>query len=255
MLILSVAFFLASIAGIALTWSNYQKLNSTWMSRLQSIETDLTNAQADLRTAKAELDSVQQQITTLRAALELLGIDGAASLQSVADIVSRLESTLTPFITQAAERVKSLRDAVVRLKETLERLNQLPLVELDIPGVEQLDAAALNLENLQKQIEEGGDRVTEASQITQETVDSLTTGFGSLEQSAQKLSEALAGYDTKISTYLVEIDNLRTDLPRWLNFAAIALTVIFIWLGFSQIALFVLVWSFYSGQDLLRRWR
>jgi chromosome segregation ATPase len=255
LLILSVAFFLASITGVILTWTYNQRLSATWTDRLETIETDLRTAQSDLQAAKAELDSVQQQIDALQAALETLGIDGAASLQAVAEIVGRLESSLTPFITQAAERVKSLRDAVLKLKEALESLNQLPLVELDIPGVEQLDAAALNLENLQKQIEEGGSRVSEVSQLTQDTVDSLTTGFAGLEQSAKNLSESLGGYDARISTYLAEIDTLQSNLPRWLDIAAVALTIIFFWLGFSQLALFVLAWSFYSGQDLMSRWR
>jgi chromosome segregation ATPase len=255
LLILSVAFFLASITGIILTWTYNQRLGAEWMDRLDTIESDLRTAQSDLQAAKTELDSVQQQIDALQAALQALGIDGAASLQAIAELVGRLEATLTPFITEVAERVKSLRDAVLRIKETLESLNQLPLVELDIPGVEQLDAAALNLENLQNQIDEGGSRVSEVSQLTQDTVDSLTTGFADLEQSAKNLSESLAGYDAKISAYLLEIDALQANLPRWLDIAAVMLTVLFFWLGFSQIALFALAWSFYSGQDLLIRWR
>lgn len=255
MIVLSLTFTLASLAGIVLTWTYNQRLTENWMARLDSIESDLRTAQVDLQTAKAELDSVQTQIGALQTALRTLGIDGAASLQAVADIVGRLESTLAPFISQVAERVERLREAVVKLKDTVEKLNQLPLVDLDIPGTEQLDEAALNLENLQNQIEEGGNRVSEVSQITQDTVDSLTTGFADLEQSARTLSEALAGYDAKISAYLEEIDALQQNLPRWLDNAAIILTVIFVWLGFSQAALFILAWSFYSGQDLLAAWR
>ncbi len=255
LVILSVFFTIASIAGIALTWTYNQRLTESWVARLDTIESDLHTAQTDLQIAKAELDSVQQQIAALQSALKTLGIDGAASLQAVADLVGRLESTLAPFISQVAERVEGLRDAVVKLKDTVEKLNQLPLVDLDIPGTEQLDEAAINLENLQTQIEEGSSRVTEVSQITQDTVESLTTGFADLEASARTLSEALGGYDEKITAYLLEIDALQQDLPRWLDDASILLTVIFVWLGVSQVALFILAWSFYSGQDLLARWR
>lgn len=255
LIVLSVVFTMASIAGIALTWIYNQQLTDSWMGRLEIIESDLRTAQFDLQTARGELESVQDQIGALKSALQTLGIDGAASLQAVAELVGRLESTLAPFISQIAERVEGLRDAVVKLKEAVERLNQLPLVDLDIPGTVQLDEAAVNLQNLQNQIEEGGNRVTEVSQITQDTVESLTTGFADLEQSARTLSEALGGYDEKISTYLVEIDALQESLPRWLDYAAIGLTAVFVWLGFSQAALFILAWSFYTGQDLLAQWR
>jgi hypothetical protein len=47
----------------------------------------------------------------------------------------------------------------------------------------------------------------------------------------------------------------KISLPRLANNAATSLIVVFVWLGFSQAALFVLGWSFYRGEDLLGRWR
>jgi chromosome segregation ATPase len=254
-IILSAVFLIASLAGIILTWSYRQKLNDDVLVRLDTIEADLRSAQGDLQTVKTELDAVQVQIDALQAALQALGVDGAASLEAVAALIGRLEGTLTPFITGVAERVEDLRDAVVKLKETIEKLNELPLVNLQIPGVEQLEEAATSLENLQSDIEQGGDQISEASQITQDTIDTLTTGFVDLERSAQTLSAALQGYDALITGYLEEIDALQVSLPRWANIAAISLTVVFVWLGFSQVALFILAWSFYRGEDLLTRWR
>jgi chromosome segregation ATPase len=254
-IVLSAIFLVISLVGIILTWSFYQRLNDELMSRLETIEADLRSAQSDLQTVKAELDAVQEQIDALQAALQILGVDGSASLEDVAALIGRLEGTLTPFITGVAERVEDLRDAVVRLKETIERLNELPLVNLRIPGVEQLDEATAALEELQGDIERGRDQVSEASQITQETIDTLNTGFADLEGSAQTLSASLGGYDAKLTSYLKELDELQASLPRWANVAAISLTGIFIWLGFSQAALFVLAWSFYRVEDLLARWR
>lgn len=255
LIVLSAIFLLVSLGGIILTWRYHQRLNGDLRGRLETIEADLRSAQGDLQTVKTELDAVQEQIDALQAALQTLGIDGAASLEAVAGLVARLEGTLTPFVTAVAERVEGLRDAVTNLKETIERLNELPLVNLNIPGVEQLEAAADNLEELQSDIVEGRDQITQVSQITQDTIDSLTTGFADLEKSVQTLSAALGGYDTKITSYLVELDDLQTNLPRWASTAAISLTVIFVWLGFSQAAVFVLAWSFYQGEDLLARWR
>lgn len=249
LMIASVIFLLLSMAGIALVWVFNQQVRSDLLPRLDTIESDLRLAQNDLQFVKTELDQVQQQIDLLQTALDTLGIDGAASLQAIADLVGRLESTLTPIITAVAERVQDLRDALTTLKETVERLNQLPLINLDIPGVEQLEEAAANLGSLQETIEGGGEKVSQASTITQDTVTALTTGFAELEASAQNLSAALAGYDAKISAYLVEIDALQASLPRWANWAAAGLTILLVWLAVSQVALFTLSWSLYAGKD------
>jgi chromosome segregation ATPase len=254
-IILSAVFLVISLAGIFLTWSFYQRLNDDLIGRLEAIEVDLRSAQGDLQVVQTELDAVQEQIDALQAALQTLGVDGSASLEAVAELIARLENTLTPFITGVAERVEDLRNAVVRLKETIERLNELPLVNLTIPGVEQLEEAVASLENLQSDIEQGRDQVSEASQITQDTIDTLNTGFTDLEASVQTLSAALQRYDAMISGYLEELDVLQANIPRWSIIAAISLAVIFVWLGFSQVALFVLAWSFYRGEDLTARWR
>jgi len=121
--------------GIILTWSYRQKLNDDLMSRMEMIEADLRSAQGDLQMVKAELDAVQEQIDALQAALQTLGVDGAASLESVAALIGRLEGTLTPFITGVAERVEDLRDAVVSSRRR-SKAERVPLVNLQIPGVE-----------------------------------------------------------------------------------------------------------------------
>lgn len=255
LLIFSVIFFLVSLAGIVLTWVYSQQLSDTSLTHLDTIEADLRTAQVDLQTAKTELESAKQQIDTLQSALQTLGLEGAEDIQAIGDVVGKLEDTLVPFISAVAERVEGFREVIVKLKDTIEKLNQLPLVDLEIPGIEQLEEASASLDNLYNQIVEGQQKVSDISKLTQETVTSLTTGFAELEQSAQTLSAALGAYDAKFTAYLAEVDYLQANLPRWINIAAILLTVLLVWLAFSQVALFVLSWSFYKDEDLLNRWR
>jgi hypothetical protein len=41
----------------------------------------------------------------------------------------------------------------------------------------------------------------------------------------------------------------------WVDLAAGLLTVILVWLGASQVGLFILAWSLYEGIDLNTRWQ
>lgn len=255
LLIFSGIFLVVSLAGIVLTWVYSGQLSATALTRLDTIETDLRTAQVDLQTAKTELDSAQQQIDTLQSALQTLGLKGAQDIQAIAEVVGKLEDTLVPFISAVADRVEGFRETIVKLKDTIEKLNQLPLVNLEIPGIEQLEEASASLDNLYNQILEGQQKVSDISDLTQETVTSLTTGFAELEQSVQTLSGTLGAYDAKLTAYLVEVDYLQANLPRWFDIAAILLTVLLVWLAFSQVALFILSWSFYKDEDLLKRWR
>lgn len=253
--ILSVIVLLGSMASIALTWEFRRLALAELAPRLDAIEKDLRAAQTDLQTVKTELDAAQSEIDALQSALQTLGVEGAGSLQALANIVGRLESGFTPFISAVAEKVESLRQALLKIKAVIESLNQLPLVNIEIPGIEQLDAAASSLLELQTQIETGRDKVSQASQVTQDTITALATGFTDLESSVQTLSAALSGYNAKITAYLVELNHLQRNLPLWANWAAVFFTLLFAWLGISQIIIFFYTWQLSTGQDLLAGFR
>jgi chromosome segregation ATPase len=225
------------------------------MARLETIEADLRLAQTDMQAARTELESAQEQIDALQSALDTLGLEGAEDIQAIAGLVGRLEETLVPFISSVADRVESFRQAILSLKETVERLNELPLVNLEIPGIEQLDQASESLQNLYNQIVEGRQKVTDVAELTTETVTSLTTGFADLEASAQALNATLEAYDAKFNAYLAEIYYWQANLPRWINIAAVVSTILLVWLVVSQLAVFIIGWSFYRRQDLLETWR
>jgi TolA-binding protein len=255
LLVASVIFFIASLVGIVFTWVYRQQFSVNASSRLGSIEADLVTAQADLQAAKTELDSTQLQIDALQRALETLGLKGAEDIQAIGELVGKLEDTLVPIISAVADRVKGFQEAIDKLKDTIEKLNQLPLVDLEIPGIEQLEDASTRLEDIYSQVVDGRQKVSDVTELTRDTVASLTTGFAELEGSVQTLSATLGAYSAKISAYQAEVDYLQANLPRWINTAAVLLTVLLMWLAFSQLALFVLAWSFYKGEDLLMRWR
>ena len=93
------------------------------------------------------------------------------------------------------------------------------------------------------------------SQLTQETVETLTTGFQNWEQNIAEYLITLDDYQATISSYQERLDDLEENLSGWIDLAAIGLTIILIWTAFSQFALFILAWSFYKEQDLLESWR
>ena len=254
-IVLSGIFLALSLAGLVTVWAYNGRLTERAMSEIETIEADLKSAQATVTLARAELESVQSQIDLLQSALDTLGVDANSNLQRLADIVSSVEGTLTPLIDRVASALSGLREALLKIVDTIERLNALPLVNIEIPGVEQIEAGAQQLQDLQTQIEEGGDNVERLSRTTQELVDSLTNGFADLEKSVTALLNALPEFEARIVAYQERLAYLKANLPGWIDWASAILTVFFLWLGLSQVGLVLLAWPFFSGQDPLARWR
>jgi uncharacterized phage infection (PIP) family protein YhgE len=250
LLVLSVVFFLISLGGLIGVWVYNQTLTERALTLVETTSQDLEGAAAAIELSKAELISAQAQIDLLQAILETLGLNAAEDLNRLADIVGKVEDTLTPVLDRVAGGIGVLRDSLLSIKDTLERLNELPLVNIQVPGIEEIEQGAEQLGNLQTQIEEGGGKIEQLSQTTKNTIDSLTTGFSALESSIGILLETLDTYAEKIETTQAQLAYLDENLARWIDWISAALTVILVWLGISQVGLFILGWGFYKGQDL-----
>jgi hypothetical protein len=255
LLILSVFFFLASLAGIVAVWVYNVRFTEGALAELGAIGADLASTQQNIQTAREDLESAQAQIDIFQTAIAAIGLDAMQNTQVLAEVVGKVEGTLPPILDQAAGTVGAFRDKFVSFKETLESLNDLPLVNIEIPGVETLDQIAQNVSELQSQILETKEKVQDVSTLTQETVETFSTGFANWETTIQDSLAQLDTYSAKLTAYQARVNDLQARVPGWLDWAAVILTVLFVWLAFSQVGLFILAWEFYREEDLLNKWR
>jgi uncharacterized phage infection (PIP) family protein YhgE len=255
LVILSAIFFLFSLGGLISVWAYNQPLTERALEKIDALSGDLDGAAQAIELTKTELISAQAQIDLLQAILETLGVNADEDLNRLADIVGSVENTLMPVVDQVASGISTFREALLTVIDTVDKLNELPLVNIQVPGMEFVEAGAAQLETLQTQVEEGGGKIEQLSQTTRNTIDSLTTGFVELETSITSMLETLDVYEQKIQETQEELNYLETNLPTWLDLTSVGITLILVWLGISQVALFILGWSLFKGQDLLAAWR
>jgi len=251
LLVLSVIFFLVSLGSLIGIWVYNQPLTERALSLVETTSQDLEGAATAIKLSRAELISAQAQIDLLQAILETLGLNAQEDLNRLADIVGKVENTLTPVLDSVAGAISTLRETLLDIRDTIERINELPLINIQLPGIEGIEQGAEQLGNLQNQIEEGSGKIEQLSQTTQDTVDSLTTGFAELEDSIGILLGTLDEYGQKIETTQEQLSYLDANLAKWIDWISVALTVILAWLGISQVGLFILGWSYYKGQNLV----
>jgi uncharacterized phage infection (PIP) family protein YhgE len=255
LVILSCIFFVLSLAGLIGIWVYNPSLTEQVLTTIETTSTDLEGAAAAIESSKTELISAEAQLELLQAILETLGVNAAEDLNRLADIVSRVENTLSPVLNSVSSGISTLRDSLLTIKDTIEAINELPLVNIQIPGIETIEEGADQLGSLQTQIEEGGGKIQQLSQTTQDTVDSLSTGFASLETSINLLLKTLNEYEQKIRAAQEQLLYLEKNLPTWIDLASVILTILLVWLGISQVGVFILGWSFFKKQDLLANLR
>ena len=255
LLILSLVFFVLSLVGIVLAWVYNARLTDAFLVETAALEADLAQSRQDLQVVGAELDSAQVQIDLFQGILERTGLDALENAQVVTEVVDRVDSTVTPLLDRVEGGIESLQGALLGLKERIESLNELPLINIEVPGVETLDELAGTVQGLQDQVSEVREKIHNLSQLTQDTLETLTTGFANWETSIQTYRGLLDDYDARLAAYQEKLSYWKGAAPKFLDWAAVILTVLLAWLAFSQAALFMVAWSFYRGEDLLARWR
>lgn len=254
-IVLSVVFFIASLLGLVAVWVGNQSLTDDLLARIQTVDSDLQKAQSTFQTARLELESTQEQIDLIQSVIAAVGIDSQENVRVITDIIKSFDETLSPLIDTVANGVGKLSEAFLALKKVVESLNALPLISLEIPGADKLEQLSSSIAEQQAQVVQLREKIQHMSQLTEDTLNTLTTGYTEFETTIDGLLVMVTEYETMVTDHRTQLVNLQTNIPKWIDQASIILTVGLLWLAFSQVGLFILAWSFYKGEDLLDRWR
>jgi chromosome segregation ATPase len=254
-ILLCLLFFLISVGGLIAIWVVNEPLTREITVEIEAAQADLADAATTIQTTREELESLQGQIDIFQGILDSLGTDAIQNASLLADVVNRVESNISPLLDRVSNGVNRIQEAFDSIKETISQLNNLPLVSIELPGESVLDTVSESLGNLQQQISDTKSQVESVSQITQDTVDTLTSGFETWEEFISQNKDLLDQYEIKVTAYQARLAYLDIRLPQWIDYASVVLTMLLVWLAISQVGLFILAWQFYKGRDLLARWR
>jgi methyl-accepting chemotaxis protein len=254
-LVLSVVFFIAGLAALLTIWIGNQPLTENLLARLDAIDTDLAAAETAFVDTRLELEATQQQIDLIQSVIASLGIDSQENVKILTDIVQSFDATLSPLIDTVSSGVGKLSEAFLALKNIVERLNALPLVSIEIPGAEKLEELSTSIQEQQAAVLQLKEKVQQISQLTEDTLNTLTSGYAEFEITINNLHSLVQEYELKIVDYRGQVATLEANIPVWIDQASVVLTIFLLWFLVAQTGLFLLAWSFYPGKDLLARWR
>jgi hypothetical protein len=78
-------------------------------------------------------------------------------------------------------------------------------------------------------------------------------GVGNLAGSLENLQSTLADTNGKVVAAQGMLKLVETSVTRWVDILSIILTIMFLWIAFSQASLFIHGWYYATGNDLLSR--
>jgi hypothetical protein len=249
LMVLSAIVLVASLVGVGVAWYYNEPLTHNITTRLQEIDSELTLAQSALQDAQGELERALRIVTAAETALEALSQQTAQAQDILGGVKGTIDDKLLPGLKTSRDKVDQVKGLVESLRGTLETINNLPLVDLDIPGDELLGNIISAIDTLDAEIANAEDIAKQASTFVGDTSYLMGGDLSETKTSMTNLLAVIKEYDQKITGWRGQIAVWEQSLPGWIDKASISLTVFLLWLAFSQAGLFLIGLTAWKGSD------
>jgi len=249
---LSCIMLVLSVVGIGATWIYNEPLTRASTTRVQQVDTTLTQVQTDLQNAKVEVERALRIIESAEQALAALTEQTSDAKGILEQVNSMLDDKLIPGLKTTRKTFSQVRGTLEDLRSALETINAIPLMDLDIPGAELLGSILSGMEALDSDIASVQDLAQQASNFLSDTSYLLGGDFSETKQHLEDLLLVLTDYDSQIAGWRHQAGTLIETLPGWIDRLSVILTFFLLWFGFSQFGLLIHGLSLWKGGDPLQ---
>jgi uncharacterized phage infection (PIP) family protein YhgE len=251
LIVLSSLFLILSLIGIILAWAYNTPATNQVIAQLQDIDSQLSQIQTDLADAKAEVERALRIIQSAEEALASLTEQTEDASQILEDVNQALDDQLIPGLEATRSSITEVRTVLEDLQTSLEQLNNLPFVNIQIPGDELITNIINGVDSLDAEIVNVQELAQQASVFISDTSYLLGGDFQETKKNLQDLLLTLEGYDSKLTGWREQVKTLIQSIPKWIDNTSISLTFFLLWFGFSQFGLILHGLSLRRGDNPL----
>lgn len=256
--ILSIILLVLNVAGIFGVWVANEPVTNTILNVLTPVEQTLDLTADLLDRISTGLERSRGVVDTIDAIAQTLG-DSVEDNRLILNLISKaLGEELGPLVETTGDVVRTAEAAATTIQNGLEIADALPFISLDDGQLESTRIArmATRVSDLSTTVGELDSTVQETrSETAAELVSRITGRTSEISAFLDEIQAEVDGYQAQISELQERVVALKARIPLWIDISSIAITLLLLWLALSQVSIFFHGWSFFTGQDLLARWR
>jgi chromosome segregation ATPase len=253
-MVIGLLVLLASLAGIAGTWIVRGQLDAELTgivtaaeTRAGAIQQRLTGLDTVLTQARAQVSAVEQEV-------QAFGSDMEQNKPLLSAISDRLGLDLSPLVERGREILTSVRETVTAVSSAIEAINAIPFISVPVPELETLSKLSQDIEAFRTEVQDLRATIDQRrTEIIEGAVSLVTTPTLQIGGVLDEMQTTVSGYREEVRAVQDGLSALNSGISSGLTWAAAILTFVLVWMVLSQVALLVLAWRIFSGQDLLAR--
>ena len=247
LVVIAVLVIVVSAAGIYGTWWLHNTVTDVTLRVFSAINTGVAVVDNGVGLAgglvqdgRTEVQQAEQTITTVGANLQ----ENSPVLTA---LNNRLQTRLAPAVSRIQTTLAPVRGALQTISTVVGILNSVPFIQENAPAVDRVDTALSRVDLLAADVRQLDDTLRASvvegkNQLTQEAVTTLTTLTTRIDTGLSEVQTTIEGVQSDIAALQVRIDARQARLLRIYNLTAIALTLLMLWLIYSQIVVIQKHW-------------
>ncbi|MEJ2599150.1 MAG: hypothetical protein P8Z00_12500 [Anaerolineales bacterium] len=233
----SVLVLLICAAGIAGFWVVESATSSTAVQMLQAVDNVAQGMRVGVGGVDNGLVSLEESVSSVEAASDQLSQNVSDKGLLLTLLPTTKEQELTATVQSVRDDFAAIRDFLSATNEMVQAVNNLPFVSIP-------DNALASIETIQESMIRMTALVENLKASINESRSQAAVNISKITQSAANLNNLLIGMrsdlsqvDAELNTIQVQSRRLQELLPIILISSAIALTLMAIWIAYSQIVM------------------
>ena len=247
-LIVAVLVILLSLGGILGAWwfsstvsDVTLKISSVIQTGVQVVDSAVGRVDTFIQTARSEVQQAGDMVTTVASNLQ----ENRPILTALSE---RLDNRLGPAVDQIQQTLAPVHDVLVNISSAVSFANSIPFIQERAPRLDELDQTLTRLSTLGADVQQLRTTlramVTEqASRLTQEASTALTNLVSRVDSRLADIQSGVQSLQSEITALQARIQTVQSRLLLIYNLIALAATLLFVWVIYSQIVVIRHHWS------------
>jgi hypothetical protein len=245
--VIAVLGLVLSLAGIIGIWRLKPAATEGVLRNVEMIQTGMVTTADGLVVADQSLQALQANVLALTETISTTARTLNNSIPMVDTFTVLVAEDLPETVRTAQTSLASAQEGARVIDTVLNTLNRIPFIgniydPPEVPLHEGLGQVSVSLDALPQTFATMEDtlEVTESNlRVIEADIQEMALQIGTIYTNLEEARLVIGQYQEQLAAFQTQIEELEASLPGWINTLAWTFTLLFLWIGLSQIGLLI----------------
>jgi uncharacterized phage infection (PIP) family protein YhgE len=243
--------WLISLSGLAVVWIARPKVTKAVVSQVEMLKLTLEVTTKGLAISQDSLGAIVSSLETLQGTVQKTAAIVEGTTPFIESLAAITEDNLPKSVAGLRSSLETAQEGAQVIDDALRKVTNIPLLgdwlsergyNPTTPLDEGLGKVAEGINKLDETFQGMTDSLNntrDSVQGVQQGISDMATDIGEVKTNLQEAKQVLADYEETTQAALDFLNNWSDRLPQFITMVSILLTLLLVWIAFTQLGLFL----------------